>query len=152
MIEIFPMNKDNYKIIGKMGKENLEEAWSEETLFNQLKNPHDHTFIAYFNGTPAGFLSLWIVADQGEINNIAVDKDFRRKGIGNALIQKMITDFTDVNSFYLEVRKSNENAISLYKKNGFKICGERKNFYKNPTENALLMCLICRDTTKADEI
>ena len=64
----------------------------------------------------------------------------------------MITDFTDVNSFYLEVRKSNENAISLYQKNGFKICGERKNFYKNPTENALLMCLIYKDTTKADEI
>ena len=140
MIEIVSMNENNYRLVAEISRKNLNEGWSEKTLFNQLENPNDHTFLAFYDGFPAGFLSLWIIAGEGEINNIAVEREFRKKGIASALMQKMLENFSDVKKYYLEVRKSNENAIKLYKKFGFDFCGERKNFYSNPTENALLMC------------
>ena len=93
MIEIEPMNLKNYQQIARISKENLEESWSEKTILRQLENPNDHTFLAYYNGIPAGFLSLWIVADEGEINNIAVDKNFRKKGVASALFERIFSEF-----------------------------------------------------------
>ena len=138
--EIVPMNEKNYKDVSIIAKKTLTEGWSEETYFKQISNPVDHTFLALVNNIPAGFISTWIVADECEINNIAVDENFRKKGIASSLMRKILQDFKNVKKYFLEVRKSNQRAINLYKKFGFEIVGERKDFYTQPTENALLMC------------
>lgn len=73
--------------------------------------------------------------------NVAVDENARKKGIGTALINTLVT-FAKKNSLAfltLEVRQSNENAIRLYSNAGFVKVGERKNYYSEPAENAILM-------------
>ena len=138
-ITIEKMSEDNYKKIALLAKENLAEAWSESTFFAQLSNPNDCTFIAYCGGEPAGFISVWCIMDEAEINNIAVNEKFRRKGIAKALLTQAEKALLNAQRWVLEVRESNENAISLYKKSGFENAGMRKNFYSNPTENGIIM-------------
>lgn len=138
-IEIFSMTEGNYKTVAAIAKENLAEAWSAETYFKQISNPNDHTYLAFLDGEPAGFLSLWYVAGEVEINNIAVSEKFRRKGVAKALFSAACRDIPHEADWFLEVRQSNTAAIYLYESMGFEISGTRKNFYSYPTENALIM-------------
>ena len=84
---------------------------------------------------------MWIVFHEGDITNVAVHPDYRKQGVGNLLIDNLITlcKENNINSLTLEVRESNIPAQSLYKKHGFKEEGVRKNFYNNPKENAIIM-------------
>lgn len=138
-MNIVPMTEENYKAAAKIAAENLAEAWSEQTYFKQLSNSNDTTYLAQEDGVYCGFLSLWYVLDEIEINNIAVSKDFRRRGIAAQLLKRMENDFPQAVSCVLEVRESNIPAISLYESFGFKAEGKRKNFYSAPTENAVIM-------------
>ena len=74
------------------------------------------------------------------INNVGVKAAYRRKGIGRALMQALENSATDEAEFItLEVRQSNEAAISLYKSMGYIKVGTRRGFYEKPTEDADLM-------------
>ncbi len=101
-----------------------------------------------------GYLDAWIVAGEATLNNIAVRKTERRSGIGSALM----SDFVDgmkgkgVSEISLEVRKSNDPAINLYKKYGFSVCGERKKYYLDNGEDALIMVLKFRETGNDQDI
>ena len=81
------------------------------------------------------------VLDEGYISNVAVSAEYRRQGIADALINKLCerAEELDLSFVTLEVRKSNDPAIALYSKYGFVPVGERKNYYEQPRENALLM-------------
>lgn len=133
------MTEENYRTVAALAKENLSEAWSEETYHNQLSNPNDLTLLACFDGEPAGFISVWCIMGEAEINNIAVSEKFRRKGIAKELFAAAERALPDAERWVLEVRESNANAISLYRKLGFEKAGIRKNFYCSPTENAIIM-------------
>ena len=88
-----------------------------------------------------GFAVLRQVGDDGELMQIAVDKSFRRSGVGDLLIGAIL-DHAHENSFesvFLEVRKSNTAAVGLYQKHGFTPVRTRKNYYTDPTEDALVM-------------
>lgn len=139
MIEIIRMSEDNYKDVAHIASVCLAEAWSEKAYFEQISNPIDHTLVAVCDGESAGFLSMWYVAGEIEINNIAVLPEFRRMGIADKLLSCAFELFPDVQGAYLEVRQSNLPAQKLYEKHGFVKVGKRKNYYRNPTENALLM-------------
>jgi len=108
------------------------ELESEFSNFFVLKNEKDE-IIAYFG--------LWIVQDEGHINNFAVIPDYRSLGIANKLMEEIfnIGNEYNVSMYFLEVRKSNSPAINLYKKYGFCEIGVRKLYYRNPREDALLM-------------
>ncbi len=108
------------------------EATSSYSNFYVLKNL-DEKILAYFG--------LWVVMDEGHINNFAVHPDFRRMKLGTMLMSKIfeIGSNFGVNLYYLEVRISNESAINLYKKHGFIEAGVRRGYYINPKEDALLM-------------
>ena len=73
--------------------------------------------------------------------NIAVHPDYRKQGIGTALIVELIgeLELRGSHSLMLEVRASNTPAISVYEKLGFIEVGRRKNYYRNPKEDALIM-------------
>lgn len=76
-----------------------------------------------------------------EIYNIAVKEEFQNRGIGNKLLNKIVLLAKKHNSqsIWLEVRNSNSRAIRFYQKNDFRQIYERKNFYSNPLENAMVM-------------
>lgn len=145
MIEIIKMTENNYKDVSRIASACLEEAWSEKSYFEQLSNPIDNTLVAVCDVKSAGFLSVWYVAGEIEINNIAVLPEFRRMGIADKLLSHMFQMFPEADSAYLEVRESNLPAQKLYEKHGFVRGGERKNYYKNPIENAILMSKNMKD-------
>jgi len=88
-----------------------------------------------------GFIILRRAADEGELYQIAVDAEHRRQGIADELMDAAIdwANANGINPIYLEVRKSNEAAISLYDKHDFIQAGIRKEYFTEPTEDAVIM-------------
>ena len=87
---------------------------------------------------------MLVTVDEGQITNIAVHPDHRRKGLGTAIVRSLLRHAKDakLDSVSLEVRASNTAAINLYKEAGFVEMGRRKGFYQKPTEDALVM--VCK--------
>ncbi|ASS37759.1 ribosomal protein S18-alanine N-acetyltransferase [Mogibacterium pumilum] len=116
--------------------------WSEESLrYDILENDNAFVIVAEYEGEFAGYADIWAILDEADFNSIAVSTDFRRKGIGEAIVLAMIEmlEGNGVALINLEVRVSNVPAISLYKKYGFKECGVRPKYYLDNDEDALIM-------------
>jgi ribosomal-protein-alanine acetyltransferase len=86
-----------------------------------------------------GFLVARCLANEWEIENIIVDEQFRRCGVGSSLVRELLAEArrTDVLSVILEVRESNYPALRLYESIGFKPEGRRKSYYQHPAEDAV---------------
>lgn len=137
-IIIRKMCENDTETIAEIEKECFSEPWSHKTIVNELTNPNAVVLVAASGQNVVGYINSHICIDEADINNIAVTENYRKRGIGDALISHLLGEI-DVNSVYLEVRESNLGAIKLYNKFGFKQVGTRKNFYIKPTENAILM-------------
>ncbi len=116
--------------------------WSKEALsYDILENDNAFVIVAEYEGEFAGYADIWTVLDEADLNSIAVRVDFRRKGIGDAIMLAM-TEMLSANgvaTINLEVRVSNMPAIKLYKKYGFNECGVRPGYYLDNGEDALIM-------------
>lgn len=118
------------------------EGWSENGITETL-NRNGHYFVAEVNGKVVGHGGFTTVLDEGDVTNIAVRPEFRQKGLASKILEAMITFAREKNLSFLtlEVRSQNIPAISLYEKYGFTVRGERKNFYRDPQDNAKIMTL-----------
>lgn len=119
--------------------------WSAFDYQKEIRRPDSIGLIARYEDQAAGFIIMrGNEAHEAEIYNIGVGKQYRKKGIGQNLLNEAIriakADWKII-SVWLEVRESNQNAADFYQKRGFEIIGQRRNFYTNPSENALLMRL-----------
>lgn len=119
----------------------FSSPWSEKALKDELENENALFIVCKMNGELAGYIGSICVLDECSITNVAVFPEFRRKSIGKELVTQLCAFAKErgAQSVYLEVRKSNAAARALYEKCGFTLCGERKNFYTAPTENAYIM-------------
>ena len=92
-------------------------------------------------GKLLGFAIAWHVLDEGELANLAVAPEHRRRGIGQALLDAVTTDALGrgTSQLYLEVRESNSAARQLYGAAGFEEVGRRKRYYRHPVEDALIL-------------
>lgn len=125
----------------KIENECFSHPWSRESLVSELNEPTSVFFAAFEGEEVTGYIGMSAVIDEGYIFNVAVTEEHRQKGIGSALINELLT-YCKKNNFAfvtLEVRESNQKAISLYSHFGFIKAGERKNYYRDPAENAILM-------------
>lgn len=116
--------------------------WSKEALsYDILENDNAFVIVAEYEGEFAGYADIWTVLDEADLNSIAVRVDFRRKGIGDAIMLAMVEmlSTSGVATINLEVRVSNMPAIKLYKKYGFNECGVRPGYYLDNGEDALIM-------------
>jgi ribosomal-protein-alanine acetyltransferase len=116
--------------------------WSKEALsYDILENDNAFVIVAEYEGEFAGYADIWTVLDEADLNSIAVRVDFRRKGIGDAIMIAMteMLSASGVATINLEVRVSNMPAIKLYKKYGFNECGVRPGYYLDNGEDALIM-------------
>ena len=97
--------------------------------------------VAERNGQISGLIVFRSMADEAEILNLAVEASQRRQGIGWLLVQKAIAECeaAGVRTIFLEVRESNEGALRLYARAGFKENGRRAEYYREPTEDALIL-------------
>lgn len=116
------------------------DAWSEDDFIYRM-NASDWHFINLTledEGRVAAYITATVVADEMNIDSVAVAPDYRRKGYASALIDLAIKQ-AKAAVVMLEVRESNTAAISLYQSLGFEKVGLRKNYYERPVENAVLM-------------
>ena len=117
--------------------------WSEGALRDTLDSPHAKLFCAELDGTVIAYGGVYLLGDDADITNIATHPDHRRRGAAAAVLQTLTAYAAEhgVQALHLEVRESNAPAAALYKRSGFSVDGIRKNYYKHPTENAVLMTL-----------
>ena len=142
-LKISPMQKEDLDAVMQIeSKAYGEHHWSKDSFYGELTNDVAHYYCAKNEtGELLGYIGTWRILDEAHITTIAVSPDFRRKKIAESLLTHAIKEFyeNEVKYVTLEVRTSNEAAISLYEKYGFKSLGERKGYYQNNNEDALIM-------------
>ena len=119
-----------------------------EYEFNE--NPLNKILVAVDQNKVVGFIDYMITFDSATITQVAVIKEYRKQGLATKLLEEMEKTFPTnvedvVENITLEVRKSNEAALNLYKKNGYEIIVEKKHYYPDG-EDAIYMVkrLLCQ--------
>lgn len=145
-LNIFYMSEYHLDAVSQLEKACFSRAWSKEALTSELDNPNACFLVAEENGKVLGYIGCIFVCGEGSITNVAVSPLHRRRGIGSLLISELIENAKkeQIKALFLEVRCSNFTALELYKKHGFSICGRRKNFYRDPVEDAYIMNLLLK--------
>ena len=121
---------------------NLEKEIFKNSAFNRtyldslIKADNSFIYTYIIDNKVCGYLMVLDSIDVYEILAIATIKEYRSKGIAQELLDKI-----KIKDIFLEVRESNQIAISFYKKNDFKEISIRKNYYSKPNENAIIMKL-----------
>ena len=140
-MNITRMNEGHVAQVAALEKLCFSDPWSENSVASELDNPLSLWLIAEEEGTVQGYVGSQTVMDETDMMNIAVHPDCRRRGIAAALIGELVNQLREHGSHVLrlEVRESNVPAIALYESMGFTQLGLRKNYYRNPKENALIL-------------
>lgn len=119
----------------------VEDSWSYELVSQDLlENKYSEYIVGTMDEKLVGFISIMNIAGEVHVNNIAVDENYRNKGIGKKLLTYAMEYYprNKIMGFTLEVREDNYPAIALYKKMGFISVGMRKGYYKN-NKDAFIM-------------
>ena len=119
----------------------FSDPWTRESLELFVGDSARALTATDESGRVLGYVGMLCVLDEGQIINVAVHPDARRKGIARALMDELFELCTELKITFLslEVRESNVAARTLYAACGFEECGVRKNFYSHPIENAIVM-------------
>jgi ribosomal-protein-alanine N-acetyltransferase len=114
------------------------DAWTEALFLGELSEVpvSRKVAVAEFEGQVIGYVSLRFVGRQGDVNTIAIAKDFQRKGFGNQLLDWLLMTAKDlgVRELFLDVRADNLAAIEVYKKAGFDRIDIRRNYYDHSVD------------------
>ena len=161
MISIVAATEQDIPKIMEIEREAISPPWSHGALLDEISR--DDSFFAVaaskcgirnsefgidnegtYDGSffqLLGFIILRRMADEGELLQIAVEKDARRRGVADMLMGAAIGFAAEntLNAVHLEVRKSNEAAIALYKKQGFSSVRHRRDYFDSPVEDAVVM-------------
>ena len=123
----------------------FDNFWSYNVLKQELENENTTYVIAKENSDVVGFAGISICLDEATLNNIVVKKSCRGRGIGGELLESLIDICGDLNAktLTLEVDASNEPAIHLYEKFGFKNLGIRKKYYNNSSSRLCFIYKLC---------
>ncbi len=141
MIEYCVMNQSHVEAIAQLEKVCFSDPWSINSITSELNNPLSLWVVAIADNRLIGYVGSQSVMGWADMMNLAVDPDYRRMGIGENLVEVLVSRLKEnqVTCLTLEVRASNTPAIRLYEKIGFTEVGIRPNYYHNPKENALIM-------------
>ena len=117
--------------------------WSRWAFQSEVNSSHAHPFVLVEAGSSlvVGYVCSWIILDECHLLNLAVHPDFRRMGAASKMIDHLLRFCREkeVERYYLEVRMSNQQAITLYQKFGFHVCGVRRGYYSDTGEDAFIM-------------
>lgn len=133
------LNECDIPAVAELERLSFRKPWSEDSIRDSFNSASCRFYIAETD-IAVGYIGVSVAADEGYILNVAVHPGYRGQGIGKALVRFLIERYKDILCFLtLEVRPSNTTAVNLYKSLGFIKVGERKNYYSDPAENALLL-------------
>ena len=138
---IVKMTRDHVKAVAELEKICFRDPWSENSVASELDNSLALWLVAEVDGEVAGYIGSQTVMGETDMMNVAVHPEYRRQGVAERLVISLIEHLRLRSShcLTLEVRASNEPAKNLYAKLGFVEIGCRKNYYRNPKEDALIL-------------
>lgn len=138
-IEIKEMTITELDYIKDIFTSDFDDFWNYNILKEELESKNSKYIVAIIDRKIVGFAGIKVMLDEADIMNIVTKKDFRNKGIGNLLLENLITlsRNLNLNTITLEVNEENMPAIRLYEKFGFRNLGVRKNYYKD--KNGIIM-------------
>ena len=138
--EILRVTKEHLPAVAALEAVCFPEPWSTDAL-NLFLREEAVAFAAVENGELLGYIGMLLAPGEGQILNLAVFPKARRRGVAKGLVARLIAEAEarGLGSLSLEVRVSNAPAIRLYESFGFSAAGVRKNFYRHPAEDALVM-------------
>lgn len=141
MIDYVKMDETHVREVAQLEALCFSEPWSENSVASELSNPLSLWIVAIVDGEVVGYVGSQTVLNEADMMNLAVQPQHRRQGIAEGLVQKLISALKDRQavSLTLEVRVSNEAAITLYQKIGFSQVGRRPGYYRKPKEDALIL-------------
>ena len=134
------LTKEHLGDVAELERLCFSEPWSEKAL-ELLLSDDAIGFVCLQDGRAVAYGGMLWAVDEGQVTNVAVHPDARRHGYARAIVEA----FADAArakgavQISLEVRQSNAAAIALYEAHGYVEVGKRKNFYRNPREDALIM-------------
>ena len=140
---IADMTEEWVPAVAALEHASFSTPWSEASIRSELDNPWAIWLVALESSSLAGYLGVQYGPDGGDILTIATDPAFRGQGVARHLIAAMTARLREkgLGWLTLEVRPSNQAALGLYTALGFREVGRRKRYYRQPTEDALLMTL-----------
>ena len=135
------MNESHIDGIAEIEKLCFSDPWSVNSITAELNNPLSLWVVAMDADKLVGYVGSQSVLGWSDMMNLAVLPNYRRQGIGEALVAELISKLQQRENtcLTLEVRVSNLAAITLYEKMGFVQVGRRPNYYHNPKEDALIL-------------
>lgn len=154
LIIIEEMTARDIEQIMTIEKVSFPTPWSEHMFRKELKVAMSRNVIARMETEKGrelvGYMNYWIYAGESHLNNIAVRKDCRRKGIASKLMAEMIRKSLEEGARCgtLEVRRSNTAAIALYERCGYSVKGMRPNYYDDTKEDGLILWCDFKESLK----
>lgn len=141
MIKINKVDINNLDRLHEIDVNNFEDAWTKEMMESELKNDNAEYYGLFNDDEIIGFCGGWYVGGEYQVNKIVVDKPHRNKKLGQIFFTYVMQLYKlkEADKAIVEVRVSNNPAITIYEKAGFKTIDVRKNYYKNNGENAYVM-------------
>jgi ribosomal-protein-alanine N-acetyltransferase len=142
------MKAEDLAAVLAIERASFPNPWPASTFLGEVQNRSvSHSYVAVTGSgdreVVIGYVIFWLIADEAQINNIAVHPEFRKQGIGESLLRQALDLIRGLGGSFviLEVRLSNQAAQNLYRKLGFSGLGRRQGYYFNPEEDALVMGL-----------
>ena len=147
-----PMREGHLDSLAALEAVCFSEPWTREGLAAELACDTAVFLTAELDGKAVGYAGMHCVCGECYMDNLAVAPELRRGGIGRALMEALIREARGKGASFLtlEVRGSNVPALALYRSLGFFEAGRRKNFYRNPPEDALILTLSKTKTRRGD--
>lgn len=126
-----------------LGEKTFHNSWNEQMVNTSIYGSYDEVLVAMKGDSLVGYLIYTAPCEDCELLRIAVENSHRRCGIGKMLMQEMIKRCLGKSgeNIFLEVRETNEAAIGLYERMGFQEISRRKDYYREPKEDAVIMKL-----------
>lgn len=137
-----PAEAGDIRPITEIERACFADPWSEESFCRLLDVPPAIFLVALFPPAAiAGYIIAFSVGPDAEVLNVAVDPGFRGRGLAGQMLDAVLIQLggRGVRTAFLEVRESNQAARSLYQSRGFSEIGRRKNYYRRPVEDALVL-------------
>lgn len=141
-VAIRPLTAGDVDTVVAIETEAFTTPWQRETFLDLIDRPALEILVLEDEAAGIiGYAVLWCILDQGELANMAVTPAHRRRGLGAFLLSRVLDVARErgIETVFLEVRTSNEDALKLYRRFGFADVGLRKGYYEHPKEDARVM-------------
>ena len=136
------MSTNDIPDVSRIERASFTTVWPTDAFYNELStNKLAHYFVGKLDGRIVAYGGIWVILEDSHITTVAVDPNLRGRGLGEAMVLKLIDEGIERGAAWmtLEVRESNVSAQQLYRKYGFTTVTTRKGYYSDDNESALVM-------------